>query len=670
MLTIEAEAGGNSMSKVKSPLSVYFIWNNGNNYQEEIDYCFTKLCSDDSKPFSRSMNMPVYFRTNINGNVPKTIDFSSSDKSIIFIFIDEVMVVDRKKIWTNYINEINNSSSNKIKVIPVALHDSALKINSSIEKLNYIRLFDFDEKVRKQLLFIYMANEIFKFLKTNDLIRIFLSHTKVDCNAVALAQNIMRYIDHSPLGRFFDAFDIYPGVNFEDVIEDNVKKATIVSIHSDSYSSRPWCQKEILFAKKYNCPLLIVDFLEKFEDRRFPFLCNTPAVHVLPEDLSCNKLITDILEAAILETLRYNYSEIFLKYMQDIDIVSEKDCLILSHAPELLDIVTSEQSTILYPEPSLEHTELDFLNRGNKKCVTPLTIQEGVLEGKVIGLSISEPGESELLENGMSLKHVNIILSEITRNLLFRNAALSYGGDLRKSGYTEFIFELAKLQKERLGDKFKRITNYLAWPLYIKADMSVIAGFNDVAEFREIEPPSDIKDNIDYLDKFIPPDTLASRYQWARSFSNMRELMVEEIDARVCIGGRPAGYKSIMPGVLEEILLNIKNNKPLYLIGAFGGVTKAVTELLIGEDGKVINYDWQVENNCGYSDLVNYYNDNKPANIEELDYEAIVGIIKNYGLQGIAANNGLTVDENKVLFESDNFWEIISLIIKGLSKVK
>ena len=49
--------------------------------------------------------------------------------------------------------------------------------------------------------------------------------------------------------RFFDANEISPGFKFDQEIENHIKNSTIIAIESDAYSSRYWCQREILSAK-------------------------------------------------------------------------------------------------------------------------------------------------------------------------------------------------------------------------------------------------------------------------------------------------------------------------------------------------------------------------------------------------------------------------------------
>ena len=49
---------------------------------------------------------------------------------------------------------------------------------------------------------------------------------------------------------------------------------------SDNYSTRYWCQRELISAKKNKRPIVIVNCVEKYEDRSFSAITNLPSVRV------------------------------------------------------------------------------------------------------------------------------------------------------------------------------------------------------------------------------------------------------------------------------------------------------------------------------------------------------------------------------------------------------
>ncbi len=67
---------------------------------------------------------------------------------------------------------------------------------------------------------------------------------------------------------------------------------------------------------------------------------------------------------------------------------------------------------------------------------------------------------------------------------------------------------------------------------------------------------------------------------------------------RICLGGKIQGYEGKEPGIMEEARLALNNNKPLYLIGGFGGATREFGTANLCEK---INY-WQSDNGLNDED--------------------------------------------------------------------
>ena len=74
-------------------------------------------------------------------------------------------------------------------------------------------------------------------------------------------------------------------------------------------------------------------------------------------------------------------------------------------------------------------------------------------------------------------------------------------------------------------------------------------------------------------------------------FSDMRGVMAKHTAARVILGGATnprteagVGYGGRYPGVVEEAWWTLRNGKPLYVAGGFGGAAALVADLLEGKD--------------------------------------------------------------------------------------
>ena len=669
------------MRNFKQILSVYFVWHpsNGKEVKPLVDYCYDRFQRNTNKLFSRSMNLPVFFRTSSNNENPIEIK-STSEKTIIFCFSS--VYVTGNKNWREYYNTFFDDSSNY--VVPVAMDaEYGYNLDNCYKNINYIRLYDFNIRFLKQYFFINATHEIIRstFFQGKSLpgdvtaIKLFLSHTKYDLWAVETATILKSFIDESSMHRFFDVNDIHIAHDFRDEIEDNVKKSTLIAIQSDNYSSRYWCQKEILLAKETRQPIIIINHLKNEEDRIFPHSANVPSIRIESNKTISEESIHIVLEIALLETLRHFYSLNMLNNLKD------DSTLILSRPPELIDfpfilsnnsgVISKKVVTIIYPEPPVYKNELNFLTPLGINVKTPLTLDDINLKDVSIGISISEVEAEEVLNIGHSVKHLIILSQTIIRQLLFRDATLVYGGDLRPNGFTDYICEEARIVQDRLQDTTPLLINYSAWPIYKNNAESVLewnSKNNKVARMIEVPPPIKVKDNHD-IDTYLPPTNIANCYAWALSLTKMREDMITQCDFRISAGGKLSGYKGKYPGVLKEIIISIKFKKPLFLIGAFGGVTSRICSLLInGITPEEFTIKWQVNHNSGYNEIIDMYA--KDIDENDIDYENIIRIIQTYGIQKISKYNGLTEIQNKKLFESEYIDEIILLIIEGLSNLR
>ncbi|WP_204306774.1 toll/interleukin-1 receptor domain-containing protein, partial [Klebsiella pneumoniae] len=74
------------------------------------------------------------------------------------------------------------------------------------------------------------------------------------------------------LATFFDVHDIPTGVRFDRAILLQVRVSAVVAVHTDSYSSREWCRREIIEAKRWNVPLVVANCIADADERGFPYM--------------------------------------------------------------------------------------------------------------------------------------------------------------------------------------------------------------------------------------------------------------------------------------------------------------------------------------------------------------------------------------------------------------
>lgn len=668
------------MNTYKPPLVLHFIWHPSDyDIADQILKVVSRyLARDINLPFSRSLNIPVFFYSSDTPSIAPHDNPKEHGKiNILFIFTS-IHTTGHDK-WYDYIRTLPCSGS--FRPIPIALTREGLGHGSDgcLKNLNCVRVYEWSKVYMTQHAILAIAHEIYRHglvdIKDGDKgkslsVKIFISHAKSGDVGHLHAESIKRFVENTNMSHFFDATDISPGFKFDDEIINHIKESTLLAFVSDGYSSRYWCQREILCAKDQERPMLVVDCLEDYEDRIFPAGSNVPCVHVSPLLPLSEFDILRILTATLLETIRFHHTLELLKLYQFMGWIDQK-CVIVSRPPEIHQLLSLKKdqnikNIICYPEPPIYSEEIEWHQKLNIETCTPLwsTTENLSLFGIRVGISVSDTLSNGFSENHLHPDHSKRFAQDLSRHLLARSATLIYGGDLRKDGFTEFILNEAVALKNRLRTNDIHVENHLAWPIY-KDDKEMIdwrANYRDIMQTVEHEIPDDIASEVD-KDKYLNPSTSQNKYYWSRCLTEMRLQSIESSDARICAGGKLFGYKGKMPGVFEEILIAIDKKKPIYLLGAFGGVVGEVCKQLRGEQySLMLTEGWQATHNAGYVDMQEI----AKLNGEYANYNEAESQLRRIKISDLSSNAGLDENEYVQLMCSPFVDECVFLLLKGL----
>lgn len=666
----------------KPPLAVHIIWHPSDSDMVDpiLDATSRYLSRDIARPFSRNLNIPIFFySSNSPAIVPGDFPQARASRNVIFVFTS--VNTRGHDSWNDYIRSLLCNGS--FRFVPVALSSEGLGHGEegSLKSLNFVRAYEWPKTSMQQRAILSMAHEIYRhgFVEIKDgdkgkssSIKIFLSHAKSGDTGRLHAESIKRFIENTNMSHFFDTVEISPGFKFDDEIINHIKDSTVVAIGSDVYSSRYWCQREILCAKEHQRPMIAVNCLEDYEDRIFPAGSNVPCVHVSPEAPLGESDILRVLTAAILETIRHHHALESLKYYQSRGWL-DKDCVLISRPPEIRRLLELKRKgkikQICYPEPPIYSEEADWHHQLGIDAFTPLWSRSEnlALKGRRVGISISDVPNDGFSENHLPASQSIRLAQDLARHLLARSCTLIYGGDLRKDGFTEFILEEAIALKNRLKTDEIHIENYLAWPIY-KADKEMIAwrsNYRAVMKTVETAIPDDIAGDID-KDNFLPPSTPLNKYYWSRCLTEMRLHSIDSSHARICAGGKLLGYNGKMPGVLEEILIAIDKKKPIFLLAAFGGVVGEVCKVIRGEPYPApLTEAWQVNHNAGYDDLQEIAR----TQGQQAKYERVKTVLSGIDIPTLSKNARLDEEDYLRLMESPFVDECVHLIMQGLKNL-
>lgn len=262
-----------------------------------------------------------------------------------------------------------------------------------------------------------------------------------------------------------------------------------------------------------------------------------------------------------------------------------------------------------------------------------------VLSGHTVAISISESDDMSAL--GLTVGHLGDAMAELARHLLALGAGLIYGGDLRRNGFSDLLFELvARYRRDVTEDGSVGVTNFLAWPSHIQLSADDITIATD-----ELSGSADLKClDIDGID-LSPQDRAKlkprqpTQTEWTTGLTAMRRRIAKHATARIVLGGQRSGFRGVMPGIAEEALISLEFGQPLFILGGFGGCARDLAESI----GLL-----------------------SPVSPEQAKAWASRQAFEQFSSYDL--HNGLTLEENAVLAVTPHVDQAIALVMRGLMR--
>jgi hypothetical protein len=268
---------------------------------------------------------------------------------------------------------------------------------------------------------------------------------------------------------------------------------------------------------------------------------------------------------------------------------------------------------------------------------------------KNIRVAISVSESADLHRLGFVETHFKLAIGEIARSVLVGGGKLAYGGHLDPNGYTTFLVQ--ELQRYSRRDRPLRICLATQEHRLLPRD-ELQSKKDDLGLLGEIICLDSNGNPLDWDTAIsLPQDGVADPTLRQQSLTAMRRYMAQHSNARILIGGRQSGFEGSIPGLIEEAILSLQYEQPLYLAGGFGGVTVDIIKALGVDDG-----NWLPPK------------DHQMPRDQHLEngLEQLSKYPKRKGWKGL--NNGLTDDENRQLGATHRPTEIAALISLGLGR--
>ena len=623
-------------------------------------------------PALPGLKIPTVFTPERSTATP--IDLGRAQNTVVVALLDACFAAD--PAWRRFAADTYEACvAAGQRFIPIALYKHAIPLDQRLAGVNFAPAWPEKGADLRRFVLRWVLVELCRLFAptptqgTQLPVTLFLSHAKADLRTdpEVFAGLVAALNRCTPIGTWIDCANIPLGSPFADAIETGVQNTAVVVLLTDTFSSRPWCRREVLLAKQHDRPLVVVDARTRLTARTFPYLGNTPLLRWRTDPLSTNA--EAVIDLVLKETLRVLFAEHTLRQHPEAEGRS-----LLAHPPEL--VTAGDKARLLYPDPPLGIEELSLLKARGVDAITPLQAfaRTHTLNGDVIALSTSDSDDLPLW--GLSERHLNTAITEISRYLLIAGAQLAYGGHLQEHSKTFTLFDLITQHLPEAKPP-SLIRSYIGWPIPLtiedKAKHAMQGELIAIARPDGFDESQDAAFTVE--PKWFDGDTPRRRYAWARSMTKLRHRIIADTQARVVIGGKigpPPGRDGDprswslgrMPGVLEECLLSVEAEHPLYLCGAFGGATRLAVDLIEGLDRADATWDWHARapHAEAMRDLYEAAGDWQP-------WTDVVATFKDVGVEGLSAANRLSPEENRRLFTATDPQEIVELILAGLSRL-
>ncbi|MGH8510257.1 MAG: TIR domain-containing protein [Gammaproteobacteria bacterium] len=667
-------------------------------------------------PASGGLRIPVFFTPDRGDDLPPELNtegglsLDAAQHTIVVVLADERMLRTVPNgtgdAWVAFVQralDLAPLDSSPHHVLPVALDKEGFQLSKRLHVLpaTLKTRMKAQEAVEQRIaeLSFHIAARAIQLLEHGKVpavaanrmeapIRIFYSHAKADLaedqqDPVRQTRDLILK-NELPIEHWYDAEEIATGQDFADAISAGIRDCSIMlAFHTDQYSSRPWCRREVLEAKRLGAHILIVDALESGDPRSFPYGGNVPIIRWQFRDPRVDA--RRVIDRAVLEALRFKHN----RAVQE--TASEPGEIVLPAAPEAVTLAHEygegeKEKTFLYPDPPLGREELQVLQQLRPKAgfLTPLTkLAQWPRPSSIETITVSISESDDVRKYGLSNEHFDTLSDEIHLYLLLAGLKIAYGGALKgafakASNFSLRLFELVRTYSKLAEGVNARplkdaILNVAPWPLWLaygESEWKLFSG--DIARYEQVPRPE-----LPWTDdEVFPPgangrvlglDTPERRYAWARGLTAMRERITALSQARLVIGGKLTGFSGLVPGVVEEAWLSLKRKQPMYVAGGFGGAARAVSDRLQGIARVEFSEDWARQNIPDYEAARALY-----AKLGgEFHSMAQMGadIAATGPMLAAALNNGLDEAENQELMHCTDPQRIATLMLIGMSRL-
>ena len=307
--------------------------------------------------------------------VPPRFDFATGETAAVVVLVSDEIEQDND--WSNYVGRLADRCTSGDDGAPirrlflVAMTHGRLATSFRVQALCW-RDWPGDHSRRARRLVREVTYETSRMLRDTlddepdlarqmERTRVFLSHSKHDDIGERVAKCIRNWLQEDVnLSVFLDIVDVPAGLPSDEVLEAGVQQSAVLIVHSDSFSSREWCRREVLVAKASERPIVIADCIEDLDERVFPYIANVPVVRLRSQQPNGIERVVGRLLDEVFKDFLWQCRTAALRH-------AHPNVMFVARPPELLTLVNVKtnspgKSVLVYPDPPLGSRELSVLD--------------------------------------------------------------------------------------------------------------------------------------------------------------------------------------------------------------------------------------------------------------------------------------------------------------------
>lgn len=264
---------------------------------------------------------------------------------------------------------------------------------------------------------------------------------------------------------------------------------------------------------------------------------------------------------------------------------------------------------------------------------------------------------------------VNHITVQLVAALFGQGAGVVFGHDWRDNGVMEAVHAFARnMQSSISAGKQKEdqlLCNVLPWPDEPKLTQTEQQQLSSTLRIERAGLPTEVERYA------AEANTNQQLYAYLRSrgLTHLRWRLSEMSEARLCLGGRMSSFQGRYPGIIEETLIAVHAKKPIFLVGLLGGATTQVIAALRGEGPRGV-FQTLPDVRAAYERPPIPESDERTHGDRTFNEAEVWESFRRVGIEGIAARNKFSVEENLELFQTPVFDRIVTLLLIGLARLR